>query len=374
LNNKITVVKIGGSLLKRGKDYIYLAKLLKKRFQDHSLVIVVSAMKGVTDQLIQVARGDKRLIEKVREHRLYAAREIDEKYIEKIEKILKELELLSYNQDRVKTDQIIGYGEKLSKTLMEVALEASGFEVNSISASKLVIAEKIDGIARIDYSETRRRIEKLVKKEEKRNTVYLVEGFIASNKHEEPIVLGRGGSDYTTTAIGSILGAKRIYLYTITGAILSGDPSLIRNPLIISEMSYDEAEAASLFRVKGLHPLTFEPVKRYNRPEVIVGHLESDNQTIIRNGISSKPGKCEPKIVSYRKQDSLNAILLSLIGRCSRKRELAKRVEETLWSLGISWTGIEAPRRKPYLSIRVKGRCSLKRLVEAVHDNMVISS
>jgi aspartate kinase len=372
VNREIVVVKIGGSLLEKGRDFSNLAKMLRRNFQDNQIIVVVSAMKGVTDQLIQVARGNKRLLRKVYQRYLQAAIDIGGESIDRIEKQLNNLALLSRSRNKQVTDEIIGYGEILSKTLMIEALKNAGFDVNSVSATRLFVAERVDGIARIDYYTTRKRIEKLVLENKRKGTAHIVEGFIAANRQDETITLGRGGSDYTATTLGSLLGSKHIYLYTITGAVLSGDPQLVRKPKLVPEMDYEEAAAASLFRVKGFHPLTFEPVRRFNHSHVIIGDPKSPIHTKVHNGINNLFPSCKPKIVSYKKQ-AVADIHIAVIGRCSKKKVLVKRVRHIMKSLGTEKADVLIPRRRPYISIRVREEDSSTRLVEQIHDNLVMT-
>ncbi len=90
--------------------------------------------------------------------------------------------------------------------------------------------------------------------------IFIMGGFLASDNNQEPTNLGRNGSDYSASILGSLAEAKSVSIWTDVDGIMTGDPNQIDRAKIIEQMSYDEAMELAYFGAKVIHPKTMSPL------------------------------------------------------------------------------------------------------------------
>lgn len=122
--------------------------------------------------------------------------------------------------------------------------------------------------------------------------VVVVPGFLGITNDGRYASLGRGGSDYTASLLASYLGASRLTFYTDSGGILSGDPRIISDPVLLREVGYDEAYTASLLGAKKFHPRTFEPLLGSKVLTIITDPWREDGTYVINNCVPT------PKLIA----------------------------------------------------------------------------
>ncbi len=345
------VVKIGGSLLISIDSYIYNALKIMEVFIEKNIypLIIVSAPKGLTNMLYDAVDIDPNKIRMVEERVYDLINEIDNNaFKRRIESILLEAKSLLNNYkviDHVLKPSIISIGERISKVLMEYALDHVGIEVIGLDARDYVITNNNYLDAEIDLERTKHRIN-WVKRLLHNRIVLVMEGFIGSSSEGYTTLLGRGGSDYTAVAVASVLGINDVYLITDVDGVMSIDPRIDHKAVIVRELSYDEAIVAAEHRVKGFNKKSFYPLIEYDND--IVVHVGSWNRfgTIIRKKAGSL-GK--PKVLGVRK----SASYMALIGGCLRKYVIVKKALDILLQQGISIHEIQAYSEKPVSILKV---------------------
>lgn len=293
------VMKFGGVSVKDGKNILHCANLVKKFSEGNEIVVVVSAMSGVTDSLIKAANKCcsepsagyikmfiAEMMKKHYEAIEYAVRneEVKAKVISATERLLDELEKvllgISYLGEltRRSEDYIVSFGERLlapifSATLLSIGVDSvalTGGDAGILTDKNYGRAKPIPGV----YNTIKSRLEPLltIKK-----TVPVVTGFIGATDDGNITTLGRGGSDFTATILAAALDADEVWLWKEVDGIMTCDPKYVPNAKVIPEISYQEAMELSHFGAKILHPRALEPVMRKNIPVRIKNTFNPDS-------------------------------------------------------------------------------------------------
>ncbi|MEM1613266.1 MAG: hypothetical protein QXH02_08050 [Desulfurococcaceae archaeon] len=361
---KLSVLKVGGSLLRDAKSYITVAEYTKRAFLENGLkpIVVVSAMKGVTDLLIGVSEGNMEAIKEVSYRYVEVAKELNSSYlIRKVNEEIEDLEKAARNlgADALTTrDIILSYGERLSKNVFVEALEIVGADAYGLDARELIVTNGVHGDAAIDYDATKKRLEEVYPLIVEKPAIPVIEGFVGKSRNGKITTLGRGGSDYTATTIASLLHIEDVYFVTEVDGILSADPRLISSAQIVPVMDYDEAVEASFHGVKGINPKTFEPLKKFYSSTVHIGSLRRFGTRIVKQ---LREDVAQPKILVYRNLG--DRLYLAVIGKCVRRARFLVNVLELFAEEGIEFAGLEVHVNKPSLLVYLKSSLKPSTLV-----------
>ena len=251
---KLSVVKFGGSSV---RDSFWSAlELVDYLLEGSRLVVVVSALRGVTEKLLELSeRPEWELFESIAlEHSRIA-----DKLGAEVKPLLDELEkaIKENRHDPEWKDYILSFGERLSAVLFAKALENEGIPTIPIDAREILTLRGSFGNAEIDFSASLPRVRKLGELAEK--AVPVVTGFIG-NLNGKTATLGRGGSDYTASALGAMLDAKGVLIMSDVKGVYTADPRLVPEARLIHFLSRERALLAAKLGMKALHPRTIEPL------------------------------------------------------------------------------------------------------------------
>lgn len=303
---KRIVVKFGGSNLRTKGGFQKLLKAVQ--YYDRPLIIVVSACFGVTDMLVKTistASYDKESIQSIKRSLQKIHFEIIDFHISdtfkknsvkrKIKTLLNELGKLIQGINCIKEvpdfleDKILSFGEKLSSLVLTSVLE------NKIKKVKEYLPENI-GLttigefhnASIDLIVSGKNLKKHLLKDH----TCVIPGFYGVSHQQQITLLGRGGSDYSATAIARCIDADAVDLWKDVPGFMTADPKYINNPDRVSFLTYDEAAELSYFGAKILHPRTFEPLYKKDIP-IRIFNINNFSKslspsTIIRSGKETK--------------------------------------------------------------------------------------
>ncbi len=253
----------------------------------NSVAVVVSAISGVTDELIQALNSAERgrekevldFIEKLREKHLEACRKsirdqairdevwrAEEEEIGELQKLLSVIAYLKEVTPRVR-DYVLSFGERLSTRIFWGALRDLGLKAEYLRGWEAgIVTNDNFGAARplmsITYREVRNRLNPLMEQ----GVIPVVTGFIAATPDGVVTTLGRGGSDYSATIIGAALKVDEIILWKDVDGIMTADPKLVPDAKTIPKMSYDEVIELAYFGAEVVHPLALEPAAREGIP------------------------------------------------------------------------------------------------------------
>ena len=280
-------MKFGGTSVGDGIRMKHVAELAKKYYNDgNEIVLVTSALSGVTDALLKNAKeasetGKTSIIQEfiadlTKQHHKAAHEAINENVI--IEKVTRELDLRIEELEKAligicylgeltarSIDYISSYGERLAAPVLSGSLNALGVNSCSFTGGEAGIVTSDEyGNAKpleITYSRVKERIEPLLK-----DSIPVVTGFIAENESGIITTLGRGGSDFSASIIGAAIKAEEIWLWKEVDGILTTDPHIVPEAKPIPVISYIEAMELSYFGAKVLHPRAIEPAIRHGIP------------------------------------------------------------------------------------------------------------
>src|ERR687898_2683719 len=254
-------------------------------------VVVVSAMAGVTDALVAVARqargGDKAavgsLIEQLRTRHEEAATALlpqlpnRASMIAQIVQIFQELEEVAWKLKGLPEipprilDQVVSRGEQLSALLVAAALEASGTRAEYVDALDVIVTDDTFGHASPDFVATDRNAAAVITPVLARKAVPIIPGFFGKTAGGDLATLGRGGSDLTATLLARALEAQRVSLWKDVPGLLTADPRVVPDARVIPKLHTREAAELAYYGAKVLHPralipLTGRSIAIYVRP------------------------------------------------------------------------------------------------------------
>lgn len=277
------VMKFGGTSVGNAERIVAAAELVKS-YGAEEVVVVTSAMSGVTDKLVEVSekvlngyseQDIRDFVQQMRERHVRALKEAageDAETLKEIEKILSELEKVLIGVSYVgeltprSRDYILSFGERLSAPILCATLRSRGITSEWFTGYEAgIVTDSNFGQANPIFDITVQRIrETLLPRLGK--SVPVVTGFIAGDEKGRITTLGRGGSDFTASIIGSAIDADEIIIWTDVDGILTTDPKLVREARVIKEISYIEAMELAYFGAKVLHPKTIEPAMEKGIP------------------------------------------------------------------------------------------------------------
>jgi aspartokinase/homoserine dehydrogenase 1 len=273
------VHKFGGASLADSAAVRHAVEIIR-RHRAEPTVVVVSAMAGTTDALLEVAQqagsGESRtvatLIARLRARHVEVARSllpggklradvllyVSDLFAE-LEALAQGLRLLRELTPRT-TDYLVSRGERLSARLVSAALESAGLRARFVDAMDLVHTDAAFGQASPDYSRTDRAVSRVLAPLLARGVVPVVPGFIGATAEGEVATLGRGGSDLTATLLARGLSAARVSLWKDVPGLLTADPRVVPDARVIPELHAREAAELAYYGAKVLHPRALIPV------------------------------------------------------------------------------------------------------------------
>ncbi|HEY7233735.1 MAG TPA: aspartate kinase [Gemmatimonadaceae bacterium] len=265
----VVVHKFGGVALANADAIRHAVNIVATR-RARGSAVVVSAMGGVTDALLDIAelsrRGKRaaarRAIAALRERHVETANELigDAKLIgalhATIDRELDDLATLSAVKrlDDAMTDRIVARGERLSAHLVTAAFSAHGIRAEYVDAARVIHASGGHGDAAPVFARTARAVRKVLVPLIRRGVIPVVPGFIARGRDGAVVTLGRGGSDLTATLLGRALGAKTVTLWKDVPGVLTADPRVVPDARLIPRLHVREAAELAYYGAKVLHP------------------------------------------------------------------------------------------------------------------------
>ena len=314
LHRNMKVLKFGGTSVGSVKSILSLKKIVEAEARTQPVIVVVSALGGITDKLIatsQIAlKGDDRWREEFdamvnRHHQMIDTIITDDKkrvdLFNKVDQLFDQLKSIYYgvylihDLSKKTEDAIVSYGERLSSNIV-ASLFKGGKRMNS---RDFIRTENKNGRHRLVADLTNQLVHEAFKELPQ---IAVVPGFISRDKDTgETTNLGRGGSDYTAAIIAAALDAEVLEIWTDVDGFMTADPRVIKTAYTINELSYIEAMELCNFGAKVIYPPTIYPVCVKNIPikvkntfnpqhpgTLIKDHIENDDKPI--KGISSIKG------------------------------------------------------------------------------------
>ena len=277
------VLKFGGTSVGNAENIKKVKQIVSSQTVD--IIVVVSALGGITDKILGAARkaasGSANYRDDLDEikNRHYETisilfnssdgikKAVDELLFE-LEQILTGITLVG--ELTLKTlDRIAGIGERISSHIVAGFLEAPRFDT-----SEFIRTDSNFGKAAVDFSITNKNIQEIF---EGYKGLAIVPGFISKNAKGEYTTLGRGGSDYTAAIVAAALDAEILEIWTDVNGFMTADPRVINNAYTIPELTYSEAMELSHFGAKVIYPPTILPVYQKGIPVLIKNTFDPEN-------------------------------------------------------------------------------------------------
>jgi bifunctional aspartokinase / homoserine dehydrogenase 1 len=273
------VHKFGGASLADSTAVRQAVEIIRRR-RSEPTVIVVSAMAGVTDALLEVARqagsGDEAtvasLITQLRSRHSEVARTLlppgrdRAAVLSHIAEVFEELAALAHGLGLLReltprtSDYVISRGERLTARLLVPFLNQSGIRARYVDAIDLVHTDGSFGHASPDLERTERSVHRLLLPLLNRGIVPVVPGFLGATPGGEVSTLGRGGSDLTATLLARGVGASRVCLWKDVPGFLTADPRVVPDARVIPQLHAREAAELAYYGAKVLHPRALIPL------------------------------------------------------------------------------------------------------------------
>jgi diaminopimelate decarboxylase/aspartate kinase len=273
------VLKFGGSSVCRPQAWISIKGIVESTLDEGDRVfVVVSALRGITDQLLAQTRSASRLpiakaLEKIKtpHFELLKSLNLDPDLLASqwshLETQLEDPELL---EDVYKQAELLSLGEQWACCIGQHYLASTGLSVQSIDSTQLLCAT----------SQPRRSLQAqalsascatapdpmIASELSDQASCWIMPGFSVRDSSQRRVLLGRGGSDTSASLIGVLLSAKRVEIYSDVPGLFSADPHKIPTARLLKVISYREAQELAAMGAKAIHPHALTPLREYDIP------------------------------------------------------------------------------------------------------------
>jgi len=318
------IMKFGGTSVGNAEAIAQACSIVKSYHQDWArLVVVVSAMRGVTDSLIECAelavQGEEdqyqSLIEQLRANHHSAMKDIvsDEmeleqltpqfdEYISELSEYCRSIHVLGEVTARG-MDTITSLGERINAPLVAAALRGQGLAAQAVDAAQLIVTDNSFQNANPLEEATRIKVNEILVPLLNEKVIPVVTGFVAATEQGIVTTLGRGGSDYTAAILGNSLDASEVWTWTDVDGVMTADPRIVTNAMVIPELSFSEVSELAYFGAKVLHPKTLRPI------------IERDIPLWVKNTFN--PASTGTKVIRSSKSDEGKVTAITTIRNLS---------------------------------------------------------
>lgn len=283
------VMKFGGTSVGSAEAIRRVVAIVCNLAREHEIVVVVSAMNSpdlrTTDSLIHIGRaaasGDSSqaedIIPRLIQMHMQVARELAQPkewealepelhtILDYITNLSRSISVLGEMTPRA-LDLISGQGERCNARLIASALRSAGLDSEAVDATDLIVTNDHFNDAVPMMDETRQKSQARLRPLLDRGCVPVVTGFIGATPEGITTTLGRGGSDYTCSILGSVLNAEEVWFWKEVDGVMTSDPRLVPEAHTIPDLSYIEMSEMAFYGANVLHPKTVYPLVQRSIP------------------------------------------------------------------------------------------------------------
>lgn len=292
-------MKFGGTSVGSAAAIKQVKQIVGDALKKDKVFLVVSAMGGTTDRLIEcgnkAAAGDegfREILQQMEQRHLDAVKELipvqhqshvlsfTKTYCNELEELMNGIFMLGELSPRT-LDRVMSFGELMSSRMIAASFHFDGMEAAWKDSRELIRTNGQFGNAVVDFNTTNRQLSLFVKE---CGQLTVLPGFIASGPDDATTTLGRGGSDYTAAIYAAGLDATSLEIWTDVSGMMTADPRWVANARPIPVISYKEAMELSHFGAKVIYPPTIQPVMNRNIPVWVKNTFAPiDPGTVIHN-------------------------------------------------------------------------------------------
>jgi len=366
------VMKFGGTSVKDA-GYKKISELLSN-FKKDKVVIVVSALRGVTDSLLEATikaeSGDEKWVNSFLKNLKETHRSVAKNSIgfipsgleERLSRADYELEHVLYGILYLKEvtprsiDYVISFGERYSSDIASVTLVNSGYKSRSFTGGEAgIVTNNRFGEATPIMDITRENVKAVLDPLLDDGSIPVVGGFAGVTKEGIVTTFGRGGSDYTATIIASAIEADEVLIWSDVNGIMTADPKIVPEAITLPEITYDEAVEMAVIGAKSLHPRALEPVIEKRIPVRLKNTFNPTHNGTLIVGKASKPNSSIVKVISLIKDASMltvkGASMVGETGSAAKFFDLLAdaKINIMMISQSVSESNISVVMKKQYL-------------------------
>ena len=310
------VFKFGGASVKNANAVKNVVKVLEKVGYKNTLIVVsamgktTNALEIVIDKYLIESNTFKAELENVKSYHQEIMIDLfkNEQHpvFNKIDALFNEL-LQFFKSNKSPNynfiyDQVIGYGELVSTTIISQYLNETHFANTWLDVRQCIKTDDYYRRANVNWEKTQAVITSKVDT----STLYITQGFIGSDNNNFTTTLGREGSDYTAAIFGYCLNAESVTIWKDVPGVLNGDPRYFTNTQLLNTISYTEAIELAFYGASVIHPKTLQPLQRKEIPLHVKSFLKPEN---VGTTVNKSQG-IEPNIPCFILKQ--NQVLVSL--------------------------------------------------------------
>jgi aspartate kinase len=381
----MVVMKFGGTSV---RDVEAIRRVIEiVRGEARPRLVVVSALAGVTDGLLEIAsqiesgqeesakgavrelrRRHREMTSLVREPESRAALLADlDALLDELEAMVHALAVIEEVSPRSR-DTIVSFGEISSSAIVAAALEDAGIPSRAVDPRRVLVTNGEHGSAQPDVEATDTRLREVVTPLLEDGIVPVLGGFVGASASGLTTTLGRGGSDYSAALFGAGLRAEEIQIWTDVDGMLTADPRLVKGARVVPHMSFDEAAELAYFGAKVLHPSTILPAVRRDIPvRILNSHRpEAPGTRITRRSAKGATGPAA--IACKRGQTRLDIASTRMLEACGFLRRVFEVFERYRTSVDVVTTS------EVSVSVTIDNRRALDAIVAELSEFAEVSS
>ncbi len=312
---RTVTMKFGGTSVGSPEAIANVADIVTDaRASGDRVLVVVSAMSGVTDALLnsvrEAASGNRwaylSCSQKLRDRHeevanfLMAAGKPREAVLAEIEQLLKQhvdlceaVRILGEATPRI-TDAVVSFGERLSSRVIAGILRERGLNASAYDAGQFLVTDENYGSANPQWHDTQARVNGFLRPILERDVTPVITGYIGATRDGNPTTLGRGGSDFSGAIFAAATESDELIIWTDVDGVMTTDPRIDARAKVLPYVSYTEVGELAFYGAKVLHPKTVQPILQkgipvrvrntFNRhyPGTLVGPASEPSTTIIK--------------------------------------------------------------------------------------------
>lgn len=294
------VYKFGGASVKDAVGVRNLVAVLNSTGKENTFLVVsamgktTNAMEAVVDAYFTDKRSVRTAVQEVKDYHIGVLNELfpekQDPVYDKVGELFEEITgFLAWNKSpkyNFVYDQVVGYGELLSTTIVNAFLNKSGVPCEFLDVRNFIKTDSNYRDVKVNWEKTQERVSSGVQK----GKLYITQGFLGSDENNFTTTLGREGSDYTAAILAYCLNAESVTIWKDVPGVLNADPRYFSETQLLNRISYREAIELAFYGASVIHPKTLQPLQRKEIPLQVKSFLNpQDPGTTVGKGVKIAP-------------------------------------------------------------------------------------
>lgn len=312
---QIKVFKFGGASVKDAEGFRNVGTILQK-FKNDKIVVVVSATGKTTNALEEVVKSyyaqngkTSELLDQIKNNHIDLVQQlfpVTTEILDDINDILVEIEWVleeAPHEDYDYTyDQIVSIGELLSSKILAHYLHYLHIESKWLDVRDVILTDNTYRDAKVVWDTTQKNAQQKIIPSVTDVSHIVTQGFIGSTSENFTTTLGREGSDYTAAILSYCLDAESMHIWKDVPGVLTGDPRIFEEVIMMPRLSYKEAIEMTYYGAKVIHPKTIKPIQNKQIPLYVRPFLQPESEGTV---ISDEKELSYPPVVVIEPNQTL---------------------------------------------------------------------